>query len=131
MVLDASGAVEFLLNTAAGKRLAARLADETEVVHVPHLIDLEIAQVLRRYTRHGTLNARMGMLALDRWRSLDVQRYAHEPFLDRIWALRDNVTVYDAVYVALAEALSTVLYTGDRKLAGTPGVNVAIALIGT
>lgn len=129
MVLDASGAVEFLLNTASGKKLAARLADETEVVHVPHLIDLEIAQVLRRYTRHGTLNARMGMLALDRWRSLDVQRYAHEPFLDRIWELRDNVTVYDAVYVALAEALSTVLYTGDRKLAGTPGVNVAIALI--
>ena len=66
MVLDASGAVEFLLNTASGKKLAARLADETEVVHVPHLIDLEIAQVLRRYTRHGTLNARMGMLALDR-----------------------------------------------------------------
>ena len=129
MVLDASSAVEFLLNTASGKRLAARLADETEVVHVPHLIDLEIAQVLRRYTRHGTLNARMGMLALDRWRSLDIQRYAHEPFLDRIWDLRDNVTVYDAVYVALAEALSTVLYTGDRKLAGTPGVNVAIALI--
>ena len=129
MVLDASGAVEFLLNTAAGKRLSARLADETEVVHVPHLIDLEIAQVLRRYTRHGTLNARMGMLALDRWRSLDVQRYAHEPFLDRIWELRDKVNVYDAVYVALAEALSTVLHTGDRKLAGAPGVNVAIALI--
>ena len=129
MVLDASGAVEFLLNTSSGKRLAARLVDETEVVHVPHLIDLEIAQVLRRYTRHGTLNARMGMLALDRWRSLDVQRYAHEPFLDRIWELRNNVTVYDAVYVALAEALSTVLFTGDRKLAGTPGVNVAIELI--
>ena len=69
----------------------------------------------RRYTRHGILNERIGMLALDRWRSLDVHRYAHEPFLDRIRELRDNVTVYDAVYVALAQALSTVLYTGDRS----------------
>lgn len=129
MVLDASGAIEFLLNTAAGKRLGARLADETVVVHVPHLIDLEIAQVLRRYARHGALSARTGVLALDRWRSLDVQRYSHEPFLDRIWQLRDNVTAYDAVYVALAQALPAVLFTGDRKLAGTPGVNVAIELI--
>ena len=80
MVLDASGAVEFLLNTAAGKRLATRLADDSEVVHAPHLIDLEIAQVLRRYTRHGTLHARSGALALARWRDLDVQRYSHEPF---------------------------------------------------
>ena len=129
MVLDASGAVEFLLNTTAGKRLAARLTDEAETVHVPHLVDLEIAQVLRRYTRHGTLNPRMGALALDRWRSLDVQRYSHEPFLNRIWQLRDNLTAYDAVYVALAEALSTVLLTGDRKLAGTPEVRAAIELI--
>ena len=129
MVLDASGAVEFLLNTAAGKRLAARLADDTVVIHVPHLIDLEIAQVLRRYTRHGTLDAQVGILALERWRSLGVQRYSHEPFLDRIWQLRDNVTAYDAIYVALAEALSTVLFTGDRKLVGTPGVNAAVQLI--
>ena len=129
MVLDASGAVEFLLNTAAGKRLAARLADDAVVVHVPHLIDLEIAQVLRRYARHGTLRAPMGALCLERWRNLDVQRYSHEPLLDRIWQLRDNVSAYDAVYVALAEALRTVLFTGDRKLAGVPDANVSIELI--
>lgn len=129
MVLDASGAVELLLNTEAGKRLAARLADDAKVVHVPHLIDLEIAQVLRRYVRHGTLNARSGALSLERWRSLDVQRYSHEPLLDRIWQLRANVTAYDAVYVALAETLRTVLFTGDRRLADMPGVNAAIELI--
>lgn len=84
---------------------------------------------MRRYARHGTLSARTGILALERWRSLDVQRYSHEPFLDRIWQLRDNITAYDAIYVALAEALSTVLFTGDRKLAGTPGVNATIELI--
>ena len=129
MVLDASGAIELLLNTAAGKRLSARLADESEAVHVPHLIDMEIAQVLRRYVRHGMLPERTGALALERWRSLDVERYSHEPFLGRVWQLRDNLTACDAVYIALAEALSTVLVTGDRKLVGAPRVGVAIELI--
>ena len=129
MVLDASGAIEFLLNTAAGKRLAARLADEAEDVHAPHLIDMEVAQVLRRYVLRGTLEEGMGALALDRWRDLDIERYPHEPFLGRVWQLRDNVTAYDAIYVALAEALSTVLVTGDRRLVGAPGVRAAIELI--
>ena len=129
MVLDASGAVELLLNTETGKKLAARLTDESEVVHVPHLIDMEIAQVLRRYVRRGTLPARTGALALDRWRIFDVERYPHEPFLGRVWQLRDNVTAYDAIYIALAEVLSTVLVTGDRRLAEAAGARVAIELI--
>ena len=128
MVLDASGAIELMLNTAAGKRLAGRLANGTTVVHVPHLIDLEIAQVLRRYVRDGTLTEPMATAALGRWRGLDAERYTHEPFLDRIWRLRDNLTAYDAVYVALAEALSMVLVTGDRKLARAPGVKAVIEL---
>ena len=126
MVLDASGAVELLLNTAAGKRLAARLADETEAVHVPHLIDVEIAQVLRRYVLRGTLDERTGGMALHRWRQFDVERYSHEPFLGRIWRLRASVSAYDAVYLALAEALSTVLVTGDRRLARAPGLQVTV-----
>ena len=126
MVLDASGAVELLLNTASGKRLAARLAGGAEVVHVPHLIDLEIAQVLRRYVLQGTLGERSGSLALRHWSDLDVERYPHKPFLDRIWRLRANTTAYDAVYLALAETLSEVLVTGDRKLVGVPGVKVAV-----
>ena len=129
MVLDASGAIEFLLNTTRGKRVAERLADEAEVVHVPHLIDVEISQVLRRYVLRGALNERRGATALHRWRSFDVERYPHEPFLDRVWQLRANFSAYDAVYVALAEALSTVLVTGDRKLAGAPGANAPIELI--
>lgn len=126
MVLDASAAIEFLLNTAAGQRLAARLEDETEIVHVPHLIDVEIAHVLRRYALRGTLSERRGALALEHWRSLDVERYPHEPFLPRAWSLRENLSAYDAVYVALAEALSTVLVTGDRRLAGATGPNARI-----
>ena len=129
MVLDASAAVELLLNTAAGKRLAARLADTTEVIHVPHLIDVEIAQVVRRYVLRGTLAERTGATALRRWRAFDVERYPHEPLLDRVWQLRANVTAYDAMYLALAEALSAVLVTGDRRLATAPGVRVAIELV--
>ena len=122
MVLDASGAIELLLYTTAGKRLAAVLENEADIVHVPHLIDLEIAHVLRRYVTNGTLDRRAGSMALRRWRELDVERYPHEPLLDRIWQLRANVSAYDAVYVALAETLSDVLVTGDRRLARVPGL---------
>jgi len=129
MVLDASGAVELLLNTARGRRLGARLADAAEVVHAPHLIDVEIAHVLRRYVLAGTFDERRAVQALDQWRQLDVERYPHEPFLDRIWSLRNNVTAYDAVYVALAEALGELLVTGDGKLVGSPGLNVRVELV--
>ena len=129
MVLDASGALELLLNTARGRRLEARLADDAEVVHAPHLIDIEIAHVLRRYVLDGTFNERRGVEALDHWQQLDVERYPHEPFLDRIWGLRNNVTAYDAIYVALAEALGELLVTGDRKLAGAPGLRVHVELV--
>ena len=129
MVLDASGALELLLNTARGGRLGARLADDAEVVHAPHLIDIEIAHVLRRYVLDGTFDEPRSVRALDHWRRLDVERYPHEPFLDRVWALRDDVTAYDAIYVALAETLGEPLVTGDRKLAGSPGLNVRVELV--
>lgn len=129
MVLDASGAVEFLLNTARGRRLGARLADDAEVVHAPHLIDIEIAHVLRRYVLDGAFAEARAVRALDHWRRLEVERYPHEPFLDRIWDLRDNVTAYDAVYVALAETLRESLVTGDQRLAGSPGLNVQVELV--
>ncbi|MCY3845818.1 MAG: type II toxin-antitoxin system VapC family toxin [Acidobacteria bacterium] len=129
MVLDASGALEFLLNTARGRRLASRLADGAEVVHAPHLIDIEIAHVLRRYVLDGTLDERRALLALQQWRQLDVARYPHEPFLDRVWGLRKNVTAYDAIYVALAETLGERLVTGDRRLAGSPRLHVRVELI--
>ncbi len=129
MVLDASGAIELLLFTDAGRRLHARLLDEREVIHAPYLIDLEITQALRRFVLRGTLQPLSGEFALRHWRDLDVERYPHEPLLDRVWELRANVTAYDAIYVALAEALSMVFVTGDRRLTGVPGVRTAVELV--
>ena len=129
MVIDASAAIELLLDTARGRRLSERLDAGAPEIQVPHLVDLEIAQVLRRYVRRGTVSADQGAEALRHWRSLQLERYEHRRFLSRVWELRDNVSAYDAVYVALAEALSTVLVTADRKLAGAPGLDGRIELI--
>ena len=127
-VLDASGAVELVLNTAAGKRIANRIDDPAESIHAPHLIDVEVAHVLRRYALLGVLSAARCKRALGQWRELDVERYSHGLFLDRMWQLRHNVSAYDAVYVALTEALSTVLVTGDGRLLRAPGLAIRIEL---
>ncbi len=129
MVIDASAAVEMLLGTPRGRRLSGRLEAESVEIHVPHLVDLEIAQTLRGYVGRGAFDAERGALALRLWRNLRAERYGHHRFLDRIWELRHNVSAYDAVYVALAEALSTVLLTADRKLAGAPGLEDRIESI--
>jgi predicted nucleic acid-binding protein len=129
VVIDASAAVELLLNTATGQRLAARFRTPEVTLHAPHLIDIEVTQALRRFVQRGALPEERGRLALEHFALLDVNRYAHEPFLARIWALRDNVTAYDAAYVALAEALGAPLLTGDRRLAGAPGLGADIHLV--
>lgn len=122
IVLDASVIVELLLGTARGRSIAARIEDPALGLHAPHLADVEVAQALRRYVRDGELDAASAMAALDDLRSLDLERHAHEPLLDRVWALRANLTAYDAVYVALAEALDTTLLTCDGRLARAPGM---------
>ncbi len=122
IVLDASALVELILNTPTGQLIAARIADPAEGVHAPHLADVEVAQALRRYVRDRTINADAATVALDDFRALDLQRHAHEPLLDRVWELRQNLTAYDAVYVALAEVLDAPLLTCDGPLSRAPGV---------
>jgi predicted nucleic acid-binding protein len=129
IVLDASAVIELLLGTTAGRVIAARIADPALALHVPHLLDIEVAQVLRRYTRDGQLDVAAAAEALGDLRSLDLQRHAHEPLLDRIWALRQNLTAYDAAYVALAEALDAVLLTCDGRLARTPIAKSRVELV--
>lgn len=122
IVLDASALVELVLGTAAGRQVGERIADPTEGLHAPHLADVEVAQALRRYARNGELDAEAAAEALTAFRALDLQRHAHEPLLQRVWELRQNLSAYDAVYVALAECLDTVVLTCDRALARAPGM---------
>ena len=129
IVLDASALVELLLGTEQGLSIGARIADPALGLHVPHLADVEVAQALRRYVREGELDAGSAVAALEDLRALDVQRHSHEPLLDRVWALRENLTAYDAVYVALAESLETTLLTCDGRLARAPGMARRVQLV--
>jgi len=129
VVLDASALVELILDTPAGALIAERIADPAEGLHTPHLADLEVLQALRRYIREGELSPSAATAALDDLRDLDLQRHAHEPLLERVWDLRDNLTAYDAVYVALAEVLDAVLLTCDGPLSRAPGVSRRAVLI--
>jgi predicted nucleic acid-binding protein len=129
IVLDASAAVELLLGTELGRSIAIRIADPELSLHAPHLLDVEVIQALRRYVQEGDLDRRSARAALEDLRSLDIERHAHEPLIDRVWALRENLTAYDAVYVALAEALDAIVLTCDGKMARTPGIGKRIELI--
>ena len=129
IVLDASALVELLLNTPAGHAVATRIADPALGLHVPHLADVEVAQAFRRYTRTGELDAAAGAAALEDLRSLDLQRHSHEPLLERVWELRENLGAYDAVYVALAEALDATLLTCDGRLARAPTAARRVELV--
>lgn len=126
IVIDASAAVELVLNTATGKQIGDRVADEREAIHAPYLIDVEIVHAIRRMALRKSIGNVHAETALGLWRSLVVERHAHEPFIARIWQLRDNISAYDATYVALAEALPAPLVTADRRLAHAPGSRTLI-----
>lgn len=129
IVLDASALVELILVTDTGQAVARRIADPAVGLHVPHLVDVEVAQALRRLVMDGDVDARAAAVALDDFRALDLQRHAHEPLLARVWELRQNLTAYDAVYVALAEVLEGTLLTCDARLSRAPGVGGLVELI--
>jgi predicted nucleic acid-binding protein len=99
-----------------------------QTLHAPHLIDLEIAQVLRRYVRSARISADRGAEALSDFLDFPLTRYPHFVLLPRVWQMRHNLTVYDATYLALAEALDAPLITRDRALAGT-GSRAQVELI--
>jgi predicted nucleic acid-binding protein len=124
IVVDASAVLEVLLNTPVAARVAERLFGPGETLHAPHLLDIEVAQVLRRYALAGELDAVRGREALEDLADLRLTRYPHDVLLRRIWELRRNLTAYDAAYVALAEALGAPLVTRDAALA-SPGTHRA------
>jgi len=129
IVIDASALLEVLLNTSAGSVVARRLFTENETLHAPHLLDVEIAQVLRRYAMTGELTPTRGLQALEDLADWPLTRYPHDLLLPRMWELRHNVTAYDAAYIALAEALAAPLLTRDARLASAAGHHAQIELV--
>lgn len=101
----------------------------TERLHAPHLIDIEVAQVLRRLLQRKEITDNRAEQAFEDGAQLVIERHPHPPLLARIWQLRDSLSAYDAAYVALAEALPAVLLTCDAKLARAHGHRARIELI--
>jgi predicted nucleic acid-binding protein len=129
IVVDASALLDVLLRTPDAQAVEARLFDPDETLHTPHLLDIEVAQVIRRYAASGEVDGPRGAAALDDLAVFPLRRYPHGLLLPRVWELRSNLTAYDAVYVALAEALEAPLITRDRRLAAAGGHRATIELV--
>ena len=121
IVLDTSAAVDWLLQTSAGQRIEKRIYAHNESLHAPHLLDLEVTQVLRRLVREGAISAQRAEAAVRDLLDLRITRYPHFLLLPEIWRRRNNVSAYDAAYVVLAENLGAALVTRDGRLASASG----------
>ena len=130
IVVDASALLEFLLQTPLGTRVEARLFRDEDEFHSPHLVDVEVAQGLRRLVRTGDVSAGRAAEAIMDLADLDLHRHPHLDLLTRAWKLRENLTAYDAMYVALAEALEAPILTCDTPLARAPGHRARIEVVG-
>jgi predicted nucleic acid-binding protein len=128
IVLDASATVDWLLQTPAGRHIEHRMYSARESLHAPHLLDLEVTQVLRRLVREGTVSANRADEAVRDLMDLRLTRYPHFVLLPRVWQLRHNFSAYDAAYIGLAEKLGASLITRDARLSAAPGHAATIEL---
>ena len=128
IVSDASAVVLALGDDGpAGDVARERLSGERIIA--PELLDVEVTAAWRRHEAAGRLDSRRAALARSDLRDLPVQRVSHRLLMERCWELRANVTVYDAVYVALAELLDAPLVSADRKLANAPGLRCQVEVL--
>jgi len=131
IVLDASAVVSLLVGPGPeAERIRRKVESPGESLHVPHLMDLEVLHALRRQTLLGTLSQERGAEALEDLKNIAFVRYPHASLVDRIWDLKNNLTAYDAAYVALAEALGAPLVTLDARLARAPGIRATVKVYG-
>lgn len=128
IVIDASVLVTALVDDGTdGQRARVRLQGQD--LAAPGLVDLEVTSVLRGQVRGGHVSDHRAALALADLIALPLQRIPHVALLGRIWHLRDNLTVYDAAYVALAETLSTILVTADARISRAPGIQCQVEIL--
>lgn len=129
IVVDASALLELLLQTPIGIRVEARLLKDGGEFHSPHLVDVEVLQALPRLVRSAELTpdraAEVTMDLVD----FDLHRHSHLDLVPRAWKLRNNVTAYDAMYLALAEALDATLVTCDAPLGSAPGHRARVEVV--
>ena len=121
IVLDASAALECVLRTSIGKQITDTWLTKERSIHAPHLVDVEVAQVLRRLVLKKSMTRARADDARSDWLALRITRHEHRPMLDRMFELMDTLTAYDSSYVALAESLEAPLLTSDSKLGRSHG----------
>jgi predicted nucleic acid-binding protein len=129
IVVDASALLEFLLQTSLGARVEARLFRDDDELHAPQLLDVETVQALRRLVRTGEVSSGRAEEAIADLTDFDLHRHSHLDLLGRAWKLRDNISAYGAMYVALAEAIDAPIVTCDRPLAKAPRHRARIEVI--
>lgn len=129
IVIDASALLEVLLRTPSAEAIEEIAFAPAQILCAPHLVDLEVLQVLRRFELLKEIDARRGRAALNDFAAFRLHRYPHDVLLPRVWALRANLSAYDAAYVALAEALGVPLLTHDAGIARASGVQAQIRVV--
>lgn len=128
LVIDASAVMEVLMATPSGFEIEEHLFVSGEPLAAPHLIDVEVLHVLRRFHSAGLLTAERSGQALEDFGDLAITRYGHELLRPVMWRMRSNLTAYDAAYVALAEVLDAPVVTCDGQLARSKGHDVTFQL---
>jgi predicted nucleic acid-binding protein len=129
IVIDASALLEILLRTGRADRLMDRALADSERLHAPHLLDIEIANVMRRLVQRKETTLLRAEQAFEDFAQFLIERHDHGPLIPRIWELRDAMSAYDGAYIALAEALDAPLLTCDGKLARAHGHRATVEMI--
>lgn len=129
IVVDASALLEVLLQTPLAAAVEQQLFAPRQTLHAPHLLDAEVAQVLRRFAATGAIDDARGRAALEDLEDIALHRYPHDFLLPRVWELRHNLTAYDALYAALAEYLGASLLTCDRRLAAAAARFLSVIVV--
>jgi len=129
IVVDASAITELLLQTELGSRVERRLYRDDDVLHAPHLLDVEVLSAMRRLVRAGEVRVDRVREAIEDLGLLRIIRHGHLDLAARAWQLRQNFTAYDAVYLALAESLDATVVTCDSPFGAAPGHSARIEVI--